>query len=114
MAELRKLLRPGESAALWAISIDSPEQNREFAGTIAGDGQGKLAFPLLSDPEHRVVDQYGLRDTRYARLGQDGIPYPAVYVIDRSGRVAWARVEMDYTQRPSNQEIRAALDALKP
>ena len=114
MAELRNLLRPGEAIGLWAISVDSAGQNQEFAAEIAGDGRGKIAFPLLSDPGHRVIDQYGLRDARYARLKRNGIPYPAVYVIDRNGRVAWARVEMDYTQRPSNQEIRAALDALKP
>lgn len=85
-----------------------------FAASIAVDGAGKLEFPLLSDSRHRVVDAYGLRDPRYARLRREGIPYPAVYVIDRNGRVSWARIEEDYTQRPSNQEIRAALDALKP
>jgi len=43
----------------------------------------------------------------------EGIPYPTVYVLDRAGRVAWARVEKDFRQRPTNGEIRAALDALK-
>lgn len=71
-----------------------------------------MAFPLLADIRHRVIDTYGLRDPRYARLRLAGIPYPAVYVIDKSGRVAWVRIDEDYTQRPSNREIRAALDAL--
>jgi hypothetical protein len=35
-------------------------------------------------------------------------------VIDRNGRVAWARIDRDYTERPPTQEIRAAIDALKP
>jgi hypothetical protein len=42
-----------------------------------------------------------------------GIPYPAVYLIDRSGKVAWARIDKDYRQRPPNEEIRAAIDALR-
>jgi len=40
-------------------------------------------------------------------------PHPAVYVVDKSGKVAWAKVEDDFKQRPGNAEIRAALDALK-
>jgi peroxiredoxin len=114
LADLRTLLKPGEPVSLWAISVDSPDRSREFAASIAGDGGGKLAFPLLADPQHRVIDAYGLQDPRYARLRRAGIPYPAVYVIDKSGRVAWARIDEDYTQRPSNREIRAALDALNP
>ena len=69
---------------------------------------------FLSDPGHRVIDAYGLADPRYARLQYYGIPYPAAYVIDRTGRVAWARVDRNYTERPPNDELRKAIDALKP
>lgn len=112
MAGLRTLLKPGEAVDLWAISKDPPATSREFAASIASDGRGKVAFPLLSDPGHKVIDAYGLQDPRYSRLRQEGIPYPAVYVIDKAGRVTWARIDKDYTQRPPDSEIRAALDAL--
>jgi hypothetical protein len=36
-----------------------------------------------------------------------------VIVIDKNGRVAWAKVESDYKVRPSNADIRAALQLLK-
>lgn len=98
---------------LYAISVDKPEESRDFAEKIAADGAGVLAFHLLSDPDHRVIDAYGLRDPTYAGQKFDGIPRPAVYVLDKTGRVAWSRVEEDYRQRPTTQEIRAALDALK-
>ena len=98
---------------MYAISVDKPEESREFAEKIGSDGAGTIAFHLLSDPDHRVIDAYGLRDLAYAGQKFDGIPRPAVYVLDKSGRVAWARVEDDYRQRPTNQEIRAALDALR-
>lgn len=77
------------------------------------DGQGPINFPLLSDPDARVIDAYGLRDPRYAKLRRDGIPSPTTYVIDRSGRVAWVRIDRDHKQRPPNSEIRAAFEAVK-
>jgi len=112
LADLRALLRADEPVRLWAISVDAPSVSKGFAEAIAADGRGGVAFQLLSDPQHRVIDAYGLRDPRYAGLRRAGIPYPAAYVIDRTGRITWARVDKDYTQRPPNPEIRAALDAL--
>ena len=113
MAELRTLLRPNEAVKLYAVSIDSHEESREFAKKIAQDGRGEVNFPLLSDPNHQVIDAYGLRDPAYAGQKVEGIPHPTVYVIDKAGRVTWAVVESDYKKRPTNDEIRAALDALK-
>lgn len=112
MAELRSLLKNDESVRLYAVSIDTPEQSRGFSEKIAADGRGGIAFPLLSDPEHRVIDAYGLRDPAYTEQQFDGVPYPTVYVLDKSGRVVWAKVNRDYKQRPSNQEIQEALDSL--
>jgi peroxiredoxin len=113
LAELRSLLKPNETASLYAVSIDGADEGRRLAEKIASDGRGEVAFPLLSDPKSRTIDAYGLRDPAYAGQETDGIPRPAVYVIDKTGRVAWARIESDYKKRPANDEIRAALDALK-
>jgi len=43
----------------------------------------------------------------------DGIPHAAVYVIDKAGIVRWARIEANFRERPSNENIRAALDNLR-
>lgn len=112
MADLRALLQPNELVRLWAISVDAPSVSKGFAEEIAADARSGVSFQLLSDPQHRVIDAYGLTDPRYAGLRRAGIPYPAAYVIDRDGRIAWARIDKDYRQRPPNREIRAALDAL--
>lgn len=106
-------MKKDENVKLCAISVDSSEVSRTFAEKIASDGKGKVSFPLLSDPEHKIIDAYGLRDPAYEGQKVYGIPHPAVYVIDRSGKVTWAKVESDYRKRPTNQEIRAALDAVK-
>ena len=113
MAALRTLLKKNENVKLYAISIDPPEVSKKFAEKIAADGKGAIDFPLLSDPGHKIIDLYGLLDPSYQ--GQDvyGIPHPAVYVIDKSGRVSWVKIESNYRERPVNAEIRSALDALK-
>ena len=98
---------------LYAISVDSPDVSKTFADKIASDGKGKVGFPLLSDPEHKVIEAYGLRDPAYKGQNVDGIPHPAVYIINKDGKVTWAKIESDYRKRPTNHELRAALKTLK-
>ena len=97
---------------LVAISVDTPVQSREFAKTIAADGKGKVDYRILSDPGHRVIDAYGIRDPDYNGQKFEGIARPTVFVINKEGRVTWMKVELDYKERPTNQDIRAALDAV--
>jgi len=113
LAGLRTLLRKDENVKLYAISIDPPEVSKEFAVKLASDGKGEIKFPLLSDPDHRTIDAYGLHDPAYDGGKFAGIPHAAVYVIDKKGIVTWAKVEANYRERPANEEIRAALNALK-
>lgn len=113
MAELRSLRKPGEPLDIYAISLDKPEDSRKLAEKIAADGKGKVDYRLLSDPGSRTIDAYGLRDPAYKGSKVEGIPHPTVYVIDKSGKVVWAKVEEDYKQRPGNAELRGALDRLK-
>jgi peroxiredoxin len=100
LAGLRTLLKKDENVRLFAISTDPPDVSKEFATKLAADGRGEISFPLLSDPAYD--------GEKFA-----GIPHPAVYVIDKSGIVAWVKIESDYKNRPRNEEIRAALDVLK-
>lgn len=106
-------MQKGENVKLYAISIDPPNVSKNLAEKIAADGKGAVNFPLLSDPGHKIIDAYGLRDPAYEGQEVYGIPHPAVYVIDKTGKVAWAKIESGYRERPTNLEIRAALGALK-
>ncbi len=112
MAELRNLLKKDENVRILAISVDRPDVSKELATKIAADGKGQINFSLLSDPDHRTIDAYRLRDPAYDGEKLAGIPHPAVYVIDKKGVVVWAKVESDYKRRPTNDEIRAAINAL--
>jgi peroxiredoxin len=113
LAELRSLINRNEQTRLLAISVDDRETTRKFIEKIGSDGKGSVDFTMLSDPEHKVIDRYGLHDPAYNGTKYDGIPHPAVYVIDKAGLVVWSKVESDYKVRPSNADIRAALENLK-
>ena len=73
-----------EGAAVFAVSIDKPEQAREVAQKF------RLTFPLLSDPEMQAIRQYGMRGERMemAELGY--------VVIDRQGRIRAKRVDREF------------------
>lgn len=113
MVGLHDLARAYKDVRFYGISRDSNEQSRGLARKIAADGRGELGFPLLSDSGSRVIDRYGLRDPEYAGTKTDGVPHPSVFVLDRDGRVRWERIESDYRERPSNEEVAAALDSFE-
>lgn len=59
------------------------------------------SFPLLSDPDHRVMDRYGLLNDKAQRK----MPHPTTLVIDQKGIVRWRFTEIDYKIRPSNEDV---------
>ncbi len=113
MVGLRDLARAYKDVRFFGISRDSVEDSDALARKIAGDGRGQLGFPLLSDAGSRVIDRYGLRDPEYAGTKTDGVPHPSVFVVDGDGRIRWEKIESDYRERPSNEEVAAALDAFE-
>lgn len=82
----------------------------------------RLEFPVLGDPGNQVAAAYGLRFTLpdelvalYRQLHNElpdfngdaswTLPMPARYVIGQDGRVRYAEVSPDYTQRPDPDEL---------
>lgn len=95
------------------ISLDRPQQSHELAEKIAKDGRGELGFSLLFDPRGATIARYGVRDPSYAGQELDGVPRPAVFVLDQKGIVRWTKIETDYRERPSIEEVAAAIDAFE-
>ncbi len=60
-----------------------------------------------------MIDRYGLRDPEYAKEKLNGVPHPAVFVLDEQGRVRWEKIESDYRERPTNTDVATALDAFQ-
>jgi peroxiredoxin Q/BCP len=63
---------------LVGISYDSPEALKGFR-----DRQ-KIAFPLLSDPESRTIDDYHIRNEA-AQGKAVGVPNPGTFILDPQG-----------------------------
>ena len=110
---MRSLVKREGQIRVYAISVDGPAQSKQFAEKISADGKGEVNFPILSDTGHRVIDAYGIRDPDYNGQKFEGIPHPAVYVIDKTGKVAWAKIETDYKERPASDEVQEALKNLR-
>jgi peroxiredoxin len=90
------------------VSVDTQADTRKFIEKLREGFPGNYNFPFLEDQNHKVIDRYGI-------LNRDGKgwPHPATYVIDKQGMVRWKFVEIDYRQRPSNEQILSELKKLK-
>ncbi len=85
---------------LAAISYDSPEVLKAFS-----ERQG-ITFPLLSDPQSRIITEYGILNQTVQKTSPVwGVPYPGVYVLDAGGKVVAKYFEDDYKQRDTAAQI---------
>jgi peroxiredoxin len=87
------------------LVVDPPATNAELARDAG------LSYPILSDPDLRTIDAYGLR---HAGAGPDGhdISHPASILVDGDGIVRWTFVTQNVRVRPTPDVIFAAVDAL--
>src|SRR5262249_49500833 len=115
----------GRGAQVVAISPQTAANSRRSMR------ESKLGFPILSDPRNDVAAKFGLRfklPDYLIALYRDGfkndlaivngeaswtLPMPARFVIDRSGTIAYAEVNPDYTRRPDPSELLPTLDRLR-
>jgi len=115
----------GLGANLIAISPEKPDSG------IVMTEKNKLTFPVLSDFKNTVARQFGIvfrvgdelqdfsrtvfKNDLALRNGEDSyeLPVPATFVVDASGIVRFAHVEVDYmTGRAEPAEVVAALEAI--
>lgn len=113
MVGLRDLARAYPDVRFFAISPDVSSVSRQLAKQIEADGRGPVGFSFLADAKSRVIDRYGLRDPAYAKEKINGVPRPAVFVLDEKGRIRWSKIETDYRERPSNEEVASAIDSVE-
>jgi len=80
---------------LAAVSYDSVAILKDFAT------RKKIAFPLLSDPESRVIRAFGILNEADYPPGQlaHGVPYPGTFVIDAQAVVRYKFFEKTYIER---------------
>jgi peroxiredoxin len=84
-----------------AISTGSTESAKEVADAY------RLDYPLLSDPDLAAIDAFGVR---HVGGGIDGdIARPAVFVVDREGRIAWRELAENWRVRLRPETLVARL-----
>ena len=93
-----------------ALSPDDIEGGRKMVERVKKEHGAEPGFPLLADVGLKVINRYGIFNPE----GFQGhiVPHPAVYVIDRSGKVTWKFQNTDARIRPENEDILKALQPL--
>ena len=112
-----------QGAQLVAIAPETPDNS------LSTQEKNDLAFEVLSDVGNQVAREFGLVFTLpeylrplYQSFGIDleayngdssfELPVPATYVVDATGTIVHAFVNVDYTQRDDPDNIVAALQQL--
>ncbi len=110
--ELRALLPDDlkEDTEIVTVSVDDAEGMQLMIDRVAADDGVEPDFVMLSDPDHRVIDRYGLFNPDAPP--NRPLPHPATFVIDMEGVVRYRFVEVDYRVRPTNEDILAVLRGL--
>jgi len=83
-----------EGVDLAGISVDPVENNRAMVDKLL------LPFPLLSDPEGKVIKEWGVWSD-----ADGGIAKPAIFAIRSDGSLAWKYVGRDFADRPTDDEL---------
>jgi len=99
------------TTVLLAVSVDDHEKQQMMIDRISMEDGILPDYPLLSDPDHRVIDRYGLFNPDESR--RRPVPHPTTLVIDRQGVIRWKFVEINYRIRPELDDILAAVNALE-
>lgn len=85
------------------LSVDAVPTKAAWAESLGG-----IEFDLLSDfhPHGAVAEAYGVAH-------EGGISERAIFVVDKQGTIAFAKV-YDIPTLPDNAEVRQAIEGLRP
>ena len=95
ISEFRKL-----STEILAISVDSPFSHLHFLLLRRSQGGlGQLNYPLISDLNQKITNQYKLRTN-------DGMALPGLFIIDKEGIIQYYTVNNLLCGRSINELLR--------
>ena len=88
------------------MSYDSKKILKKAAARL------KVTFPMLSDPDSKVIDAYGIRQLAYKGKRIDGVPHPMTILIDSKGIARDILAHEGYRKRHSSTDLLEALKKL--
>jgi peroxiredoxin len=80
-------------------------QNQAGAQTSIKDSG--TSYPILADANRDVANAYGVYN-----LLNDNVAAPSVFIINKSGEIAWSYIGKDINDRPTNNLILSNLPPL--
>lgn len=86
-------------AQIWVISNDPADKLEAMRQKLG------LDFPTLMDPELEVVERFGVKHP------EKDLPHPTAVVVDKSGTTSYVRIDENYAERPSTEELIEAVKA---
>jgi peroxiredoxin len=88
-------------AHVMAISFDLGPSKKAWADSLGG-----ISYDLLSDyhPHGQVARAYGV-------MRDDGLPERAIFVVDKSGTIVWAK-RYEIPEQPDHDELFRVLSTL--
>jgi peroxiredoxin (alkyl hydroperoxide reductase subunit C) len=89
-------------AHVLAVSVDAGPSKKAWADSLGG-----ISYDLLSDfhPHGKVASDYGV-------MRNDGISERAIFVIDKDGKIAWAK-QYQIPEHPDFEEVIKALQQIQ-
>ena len=90
---------------LVAISVDSPSESQKLCSARG------YTFPFLSDPDAKVIRQYGVL---HPKAGEDGhdIARPAEFLVGPGGTIDWVNLTDDIRVRAHPEAVLRVIDRL--
>jgi peroxiredoxin len=90
------------NAHVLAVSVDAGPSKKAWADSLGG-----ISYDLLSDfhPHGKVASDYGV-------MRNDGISERAIFVIDKNGKIAWAK-QYQIPEQPDFDEVVREIQKLK-
>ena len=89
------------------ISVDSPEVSQRHSQKLG------YAFPLLSDPDAKIIRRYDVLHPGAGPKGVD-IARPAEFLLDPNGIVRWVNLTENIAVRARPEQVLEALNQLSP
>jgi len=89
------------------ISVDPPEVNRRQSQKLG------YTFPLLSDPDARVIRRYDVLHPGAGPKGSD-IARPAEFLLDSDGIVRWVNLTENIGVRARPEQVLEAFEQTQP
>ncbi len=98
-------LLTSERVAVAAISTDSVEESFHF------NDQWRFPFPLLSDPNLRLIDAFGARHPN--GHGISDVAHPSIVIIDPQKTIRYKKIENNPEDLPTTNEIISLIRGFK-